>query len=125
MEAHLVSDWNETTPKTANLTLAEQPFQRIMGTDMWLPLLVKKLIIHHSLPRIRRDSIKEINASEGFRRLATVFRWLGDGLAVLCFLAGVFINEGNVTMFIAGIVFGAFCSGVGRTISWVLLGFAK
>lgn len=69
-----------------------------------------------------------MNTAEGVRRLATVVRWIGDGLGILCIVGGVSIlisNNDDMWGLWIGLIGGAFSSGCGRAISWVLQGFAK
>ena len=70
-----------------------------------------------------------MNASEGVRRLGAVIRWIGDGLGVVCLIVGMVLANsasGNQLAILAGaLLVGAFFSGSGRAISWIIQGFAK
>lgn len=71
-----------------------------------------------------------MNIGEGVRRIAQVFRWGGDGLAVLFALGALAILFKPDVTDRAGLV-GIFAgmailfSGAGRVLAWILLGFAK
>jgi hypothetical protein len=71
-----------------------------------------------------------MNTAEGIGRLATVIRWIGDGFGVLLAVGGVVLmlfgnTADGIETAAIGLVFGAFFSGGGRAISWILQGFAK
>lgn len=63
-----------------------------------------------------------MSASEGLRRIASVIRWLGYLAAGVYVFAAVFIERDNfLVMF--GIAAGV--AIVGKTLSWIIEGFAK
>ena len=68
-----------------------------------------------------------MNTVEGVRRLATVTCWIGDGLGILCAVGGIAMLFSNIGVGGLGIalIVGAFFSGSGRAISWILQGLAK
>lgn len=80
---------------------------------------------------IVRDEFKALgnsltmNASEGLRRFAKAIRWLGDGIGILSLLAGISAIFGSGGWFGLSVmlIFAAVISGIGRLISWILLGF--
>ena len=65
-----------------------------------------------------------MNTAEGINRLATVIRWLGDGIGILLVILFIALeHKFNTSVF--ALVTGALISGAGRAIGWILQGFAK
>lgn len=66
-----------------------------------------------------------MNASEGIRRIAKAVRWLGYGIGILSLLAGIsaIFSSGGWFGLSVLFIFAAVISGIGRLISWIILGF--
>jgi hypothetical protein len=74
----------------------------------------------------------ELNTAEGTRRLATIIRWIEDGIGILCCFGGVanllfgttpFDDRVAVAAF--GLFFGALFAGGGRAIGLFIQGLPK
>ncbi len=72
-----------------------------------------------------------MNSGEGLRRIATVVRWIGIGVAVLCLALGLVLlfafqnTEDRAFALLTSVIAAGLSYGAGRALGWIIEGFAS